>query len=188
MSKAVIIDQREIQRLGGVCARFPVSCLIRQLLDEAGLLKPFSKIKVLDLTYGEGRFWPALPQAEVWGFDVQRLRWVRQPQRFYQKSCEHWKKLVADQDFDLVVADPPFIAYKRGWEMRKHYYLTAAIPTILNEARKAARHFNAYLLVHFMWRAQPFGFEIITEAWFSGWGRYAKVNVPSWFGVMKYTP
>ena len=161
--------------------KYPVSCLLQRLLVEAGLLQPFRPIRVLDLTFGEGRFWRALPQAIVYGFDVRRLRWHSRPYRFWQESCEKWTR-VRDEKFDLVVADPPFSPYKR--EKRGHYKANGSVALILYEAWKAARYFHAPLLIHFMWKIVPPDGEVIAEAWFQGWSRLTKMPRPTWFGII----
>ena len=181
-----LIRQSEVQARGGKCARFPTSCVVRDLLAEAGVLKPFKRIRILDMTFGEGRFWAAIPNAEVWGFDVRRLEWVVEPKRFFMKSCENWRKEdeVMRQRFDLVVADPPFSPYHRGWQKRNHYRARGEIALILYEARKASLYFGAPLLVHFMGRFQFWGFHIVAEAWYLGSYSLARNRFPSWFGVL----
>jgi len=185
VDRVLVVHQKDIQRKGGVCAEYPVSCLIRDILRRAGLLKPFKQLKVLDLTYGEGRFWVALPQAVVIGFDIRRLEWRRKPARFFLESCENWRTRVPNEEFDLIVADPPFSPYKRGWEKRGHYTDNGNIALILNEARKASEHFCAPMLIHFMWKVVPPEFEIVDEAWFQGWSRLSKMPRPTWFGLLK---
>lgn len=180
-----IIDQRDVQRYGGLCVDFPVSCVIRDLLREAGILKPFRPLKVLDLTFGEGRFWGAIPQAKVWGFDIVNLKWYRRPYVFFLESCENWRKRVGHLRFDLVVVDPPFMAYRRGQERRRHYVDRGMLPLILNEGRKAAEYFKCPLLVHFMWKVVPFGFDVIAEVWFKPVTRFLNVSNPTWFGVLR---
>mgnify|MGYP005680796069 CR=1 FL=1 len=32
-----VVDQRVTQRRGGLCARYPVSCLIRDMVNEVGV-------------------------------------------------------------------------------------------------------------------------------------------------------
>ncbi len=182
----MLVDQREIQARGGKCARYPVSCLIGELLARAGVIKPLRRFKVLDLTFGEGRFWAALPNAEVWGFDIRRLRWVVKPSRFYNESCEGWRKHeeILSQSFDVVVADPPFSPYQRGWEKRGHYRDNGSIPIILYEARKAAIHFRAPLLIHFVGKLVFYGFRVMAEAWFLGISHLTQMSFPTWFGVL----
>ncbi len=178
-----VVSQTEIQKMGGECSRFPVSCLIRDMLIESGILKPFKTIEVLDLTFGEGRFWGAIPQARVWGFDIRKLKWYKKPYVFFMESCENWKKHrnIIRNKFDLVVVDPPFTIYK---QRREHYEDGGMLSMILNEGRKASEYFNVPLLVHFMWKCVPYGFKVVTERWFLGVTRYLNIRLPTWFGLL----
>ncbi len=181
----VLVRQNELQRRGGVCAAYPSSCLVRKLLGQAGLFKPFQHLRVLDLTFGQGIFYYSFrSKVQVYGFDIRRLDWVVKPYRFYNASCDKWKKqLPSDIDFDLVVVDPPFSPYKRGQEKRTHYRDNGSISLCFTEALKAAERFAAPLLVHFMWKTQPYGFKVLSETWFQGWS-LTKMARPTWFGVL----
>ncbi len=181
---SIIIDQITIQKKGGICKKYPSACLVRDLLTESGLIKPFSEFKVLDLTFGRGIFWAALPQAKVFAFDIRKLDWVRKPYRFFHESCKNWKKRLANHKFDLVCADPPFSPYHRGNDARKYYY-ERDIALILYEAIKAAEYYQAPLLVHFLAKLQYHNTEVMTETWFQGRSRYAKMPRPTWFGVLR---
>ena len=181
---AVIVDLRKLREKPW--CRLPYSCIVVELLNNAGLLDLNKKLRVLDLTYGEGKMWYHLPNAYVVGFDIARLEWKRPPQEFYNTSASNWKKKVGDRSFDIVAVDPPFIAYHRGDEKRRHYYNgSSSIGMLLREADKAARYYNAYLLVHFIWKAVPFGYDVVAEAWakpFPYRPRYA-----TWWGLMRPT-
>lgn len=180
-----LVRQGELQARGKVCARFPISCLIRDMLEEAGMLSHGRKIVVLDMTFGEGRFWVAIPEAEVWGFDIVRLKWFKKPFRFYECRCENWAKKVGKLDFDLICVDPPWLPRNHTCKLRKHFGVTTSVGSILREAEKASLHFKRPLLVHFLWRAIPYGFEVLTERWFQPVSRYVNVTRPTWFGLLK---
>gem|GEM_PF-4064603 len=121
---------------------------------------------------------------QLYGFDVKQLNWIVKPYRFYNTSCTKWKKLLPmDITFDLVVVDPPFSPYRRGWERRTHYRDNGSISLCLVEALKAAEQYNAPMLIHFMWKVQPYGFRVLSEAWFQGWS-LTKMSRPTWFGVL----
>ena len=181
----MLVHQVELQRKGGVCAAYPSSCLVRRLLGEAGLFKPFHHLRVLDLTFGQGIFYYSFRNSvQVYGFDIRRLEWVVKPYRFYNASCDKWRKQLPDTGFDLVVVDPPFSPYKRGQEKRTHYRDNGSISLCLVEALKAAEHYHTPLLVHFMWRTQPYGFRVLSEAWYQGWSRLSRIPRPTWFGVL----
>jgi len=142
MSKqnAVIIDQRKIQKRGGKAAKYPVSYLITQLLYSVNAKK------VLDLTYGEGRFYAYSKPPYLHGIDVKKLRWIVKPDFFEQKSlfCVH----ELPKRYDLIVIDPPFS--QRKYRNRDHY--TAKNPNtkaMINHACKIAKLNNIpYVLVH----------------------------------------
>lgn len=179
-----LVHQVEVQRQGGVCAAYPSSCLVRNLLKEAGLFKPFQYLRVLDLTFGQGVFYYSFKSSvQVYAFDIRRLNWVTKPYRFYQASCDKWKKqLPSDARFDLVVVDPPFTPHVH--RRRGHYRDNGSISLCLVEALKAAEQYNAPMLIHFMWRTQPYGFKVLSEAWYQGWSRLTRMPRPTWFGVL----
>ncbi|MCE4601251.1 MAG: hypothetical protein F7C38_06790 [Desulfurococcales archaeon] len=182
-----VIHQVEVQRKGGPCAAYPSSCIVRDLLNEAGLLKPFEPLKVLDLTYGQGIFYYSIrSRVRVYAFDIRLLNWIVKPYMFYEKSCEHWKRVGLESEaFDLVVVDPPFSPYNRGWEKRGHYRDNGSIALCMYEALKASEHFNVPLLVHFFWKTIPYGYRVIAETWFQGWSRLSKMPRPTWFGILE---
>jgi len=181
----MVINQLDVQRRGGACAKYPVSCVVRDLLSDAGLLKPFERFKVLDLTYGQGIFWYALPQAVVVGFDVKELKHVREPYLFYHDDCGKWWMYLTPLiwSFDLVVADPPWAKY--AFRTRKHFKGDGEEERILNIGKWVSEVFHAPLLVHYKERWVPEGFEVVKEVWFQGRHRYSKKPKPTWFGVLR---
>ena len=182
MKRNNIVDLRELSRRPW--CRIPYSCIVTLLLDKAGILGLTKKVKILDLTYGEGRMWYHLPSAYIVGFDIVKLNWLRKPQEFYNTSASNWKKKVGDRSFDIVAVDPPFMAYRRGYEKRKHYYDNkCSIGMLLREADKASRYYNAYLLVHFMWKVVPYGYNVIAEAWTQPFP-YSPTYI-TWWGLLQ---
>lgn len=190
----MIVEQREVQREGGVCAKYPSSCLVRRLLNAVGLLQWGSMLRVLDLSYGEGRFWAALrSKVVVVGFDIAQLRWVVPPRYFVNDSALNWRRYeamierVLGGQPDLVVADPPFSPYDRGWERRRHYRERCSISEILTGAEKAAQYYNAPLLIHFSGRYIPYGFQVIVELWWKPWSSLSRIPRPTWWGILAPT-
>lgn len=180
----MIIEQKDIQKKGGKCARYPTSCIVRDLIAAARLFKPFKPLVILDLTYGEGRFYVSFKnKVKLYGFDILRLEHVVKPYRFYNKSCEKWKRYRDEiNNVDLVVVDPPFMPYRRGNEKRKHYAANGAAITCTNEALKAAEYYNAPVLIHYPFKITPYQWKILEEVWFMG---YAAVKLkPTWFGII----
>ena len=182
-----VVHQVEIQKQGGSCAKYPSSCIVRQLLDSAGLLQFGRTLNVLDLTYGQGIFYYSIGlKVKVYGFDIHRLVWVTKPFAFYNTSCEKWKKVLPSSiGFDLVVVDPPWSIYRRGWEKRGHYYGNGSFVLCVTEAVKASEHYNAPLLLHAPWKLVPPNYNVVTEVWFQGWSRLTKMPKPTWFGLLK---
>ncbi len=188
-----LVTQIEIQRRGGACAKYPSSCVIRDLLARAGLLKPFRQLHVLDLTYGRGLFWKTMPQAVIFAFDIRRLDWVRRPKCFVRAAAWAWKHYINNiaeclGNIDLVVADPPWVV--KGTSTRRHYGLDRAFGSvwhILNAAAEAARYFNSYLLLHLKDRYKPEGFAIVSQIYFLPMTRYLNLHKPNpytWWGVL----
>ena len=150
MTDVCVIDQRDIQRRGGLCAHFPVSCLIRDMIGEAGI-KPEV---VFDTTYGEGRFYGAWRPEVLIGADIRILNWVVTPDFFIKLPVwVSWRSLKKlDIVPDLVVVDPPWgqvTGSRHG--TRPHYYSALGSPDlILSEGIKAAERLGCrYVLVHY---------------------------------------
>lgn len=179
----MIVHQIDVQRKGGLCSRYPVSCIIRMLLREAGLLEPFKTITVLDLTYGEGRFWVTLPQAYIIAFDIRRLKWHRKPQVFYNKPC--WKFGDYVTKVDIIVIDPPWGEWRRGWDRRGHYIKFNALGSpqqILQCGLDAMQKLGKPLLYHYK---QPLDYQHLAgPIEFYGRSRLAVIKKPSYFGVI----
>ena len=90
----MIISQTDVQRRGGPCSKYPVSCVVRDLLDAAGLLLFGKPLRVIDLTYGQGIWWYALKgKAIVAGFDPARLSWRVRPRCFFNSYAQRWPLL-----------------------------------------------------------------------------------------------
>lgn len=180
-----VVDQRFIQRLGGRCARFPVSCLIKDLLIDLGIE---SVGIVFDTTYGEGRFYGAWRPEVLIGADVRVLDWVVRPDLFIKlpvwSSWRVLKKLGLESRIDLVVVDPPWgVATGSRHGTRPHYYKPLGSPDlILEEGIKAADRLGCkYVLVHYYKVVNGDGWEIAAAKKFIYFTRYLKQNT-------KYNP
>ena len=173
-----VVHQKDVQARGGVCSRYPVSCLIKDLLCGAGVAcgPDYRGLKVLDLTFGEGRFWKAfdgLFRPYIVGIDIRKLKWHVRPDMFYRDEAWDWRVHVYRPIWraDLVVADPPWSPYRRGNDRRKHYDMHSMVGTplgILRAGLAAAKHFRCPLLVHYKERWVPDGTRVLTETWFQG--------------------
>ncbi len=189
-----VMEQVEVQRRGGLCARYPSSCIVVGLLGDAGLLRPLQPLRVLDLTYGRGMFWAAANTVVV-GFDIRILDWVVEPRCFWGKPAWAWKYYADDIEEclggppDLVAVDPPWSA--RGSSTRRYYGLDRAVgdvASILEAAREASMHYNAALLVHLKDRWVPESHVILAELYWEPLTRYMNRsrNGPyTWWGVLE---
>ena len=183
---SIIVDQRDMQRRGGICAKVPVACMVADLLRSAGL--EAKSLTVFDITYGEGRFWAASRPRVLIGADINMLDWVVKPDVFIPAPAwQSWRivKKLGIQ-VDLIVADPPWS--DRGSSKRRHFGLDRALGSprlILEAATRAARELGAkYLLVHFKNRWVPQGFSVVSERTWSPVTRYVQAGT-TWWGLLR---
>ena len=143
-----LVDQRDVQRRGGACGRAPVSCLIHDILAEAGI-DPRG-LTVLDTTYGEGRFYIAWRPRLLIGVDIQvpRTGWIVKPDIFIPHNIFTIDRLLDALPVpDIVVVDPPFGYWQRH---RPHYHLFNYLARdIIDKAAGIAREYGVPLLVHY---------------------------------------
>jgi len=142
----LVIDQRFIQKRGNICAKAPTSCLIKDMIKNIGL-KP-NKLKVLDITYGVGKFYKAWKPKRLVGIDPMKWNWETIPDQFYQIKVQEAYKYVKNQIFDLLVIDPPWSRYKHS--KRKHYSFKVGSPEeILDSGFELGYKMKIpYVLVH----------------------------------------
>jgi hypothetical protein len=200
-----VLDQLEVARRGGVCARYPTSCVVRDLLARSGLLKPLQPLRVLDVTYGQGIWWMTLPQARVYGIDVKKLEWKRRPACFLQAPAWAWRSHAGEVEEclrgrpGLIAVDPPWQECVRGNGCqgreiggRYHYRVSAAVGSpehILEAATEAARHYRAPLLVHYETRWVPEGFRVVVETWWKPFlPNVDKYGYRNWWGILAPAP
>ena len=185
-----VILQEDIMRLKG-CRLKPSSCLIRMLLEEAGL-EPRG-LTVVDVTYGEGRFYLAWRPRLLLGCDVRLLKWKVEPDWFaLTPSWACWtrvEKLALETD--LVVVDPPFSERgHRSWKHgRPHYNIWAAVggkENVLRGGFRTAEQLGTpNILVHYNERVEPEGWQIIAEKWWRPRTRYLNLDdTITWWGVL----
>lgn len=188
------VRQQDVQRRGGVCARYPVSCLIVDLLREAEVLRPLERLRVLDMTFGEGRFYPAW-RPVVYAFDVRRMRLHYRPARIVYAPCFRWREYEGDiaevlGGVDLVVVDPPFSRRGPSNNRAPHFHtdsLTYSEAIVRSCGLAAARRFGAPLLYHY---PRPLGGlgEVLAEAYLRPAHRYSKLykkDVLTYFAVVR---
>jgi len=184
MVEVPLVDQRDMQKRGGICARFPVSCLLYDMLKEQGLQPEI----VFDTTYGEGRFWGAWKPKILIGADVRVLNWVVEPDLFIKKPVwSSWQvlaRLGLESRIDLVVVDPPWgIITGSRHGTRPHYYKPFGSPdVILEEGIKAAEKLGCnHVLVHYYRIVERENWRIINAKRFIYFTRFLKQDT-------KYNP
>lgn len=185
-----VLSQLDVQRRGGACAKAPSSCVVRDLLREAGLLRPLQPIRVLDMTYGQGVFYVAF-NARVAGFDVKRLEWRVKPALFYQEPCWAWRRRLDEilrvlGGVDVVAVDPPWANWygTRSRKARMHYSQAVGTPMDIIErcGAAAARLLGVPMLYHY---AEPLRYRHVAgPVEFHGRSRYIREPRPSFFGVV----
>jgi hypothetical protein len=102
-----VIDQRAIQRCGGDFARFPSSYVVCKLLRQHSIRR------ILDVTYGEGRFYYLCKnELEIIAADPVKRNWVVKPGQFLQLNVFQLHLMLRDGKIglphvDALVVDPP---------------------------------------------------------------------------------
>jgi len=146
-----LVDQRSIQRRGGLYARFPQSYVVCRLLELVNARR------VLDVTYGAGRFY-RLCRREIElliASDPVKWRWVVAPDIFYQLTVWQLYDRVRRGDIvvpgvDVVVCDPPRWNMSVSYNRRDMYNYVVGTPSlIIDYSAKLARLLNAKLLLHY---------------------------------------
>ena len=169
----MILDQREIQKRGGLAAKYPVAYIIAQFL------KKYRFQKVLDVTYGRGRFYKIYRPRLLVGADPVKREWIVKPDLFFQKSVWslRYEKELQNYMFDLIVVDPPWgdTTYRR----RPEYREALGTPDLIIEyALKLARERDIrFVLVHYNKVPKLDGMEIIENIAFRPVARYLNVDL-----------
>ena len=147
------IDQRDVQKKGGLYAKFPSSYIICSMLER------YNCKSVLDITYGEGRFYKTCRDNILFliGSDPKKWDWIVKPDLFYQFNVFYLYMLLSKKNFvlplrelDVVVVDPP--RWKRSnYNRRKMYnYIIGTPEKIIEYAGKIAKLLSShYLVVHY---------------------------------------
>lgn len=155
MEKVIIFDQREIQKKGGVCVKYPVSCLIWN-----NILADLNVTTIIDCTYGEGRFYGYRKPEILIGIDPLLLKWKVVPDIFINKPVWAVANILNELSItaDLVVCDPPFGTIKGGgYNKRKHFgYMFGGPETIIHYSFRLADTVLAdYFLLHYKKPIEP---------------------------------
>jgi len=162
----MIIDQRDIQKLGGKAAKYPTAYVI------STLLKKINAKRVLDVTYGRGRFYYIYRPEFLAAADPVKRQWVVTPDIFYQTHVWGLFNLLERHDFDVVVCDPPKWHKGVRYNKREEYnqVIGDAYSIIMGALRLAHEKVAAkYFLLHYD-RVLPL--EVVEDVEFVWWARY----------------
>ena len=152
MSEFVVerVDQRDVQRRGGCFSKYPTSFVVCYLLRRYGIRK------VLDVTYGEGRFYYLCKdEVIVVGSDPVKREWVAAPREFHQLNVFQFYGMVRDgalrlPKVDAVVADPPKWTRNATYRRSAFNYIIGTPELIIEYASRIARLTKTtYLLTHY---------------------------------------
>lgn len=141
------IDQREIQRLGGKAAECPSSYVVVTMLERNNLFN-----RVLDVTYGEGRFYCYRKPKLLVGADPYVQEWTVKPDMFIPRPVWSLFSILKDVNigFDVLVCDPPQWNEGVCYHKRKVYSLVVGdAKLIINESIKLAKQLGIeHMLLH----------------------------------------
>jgi hypothetical protein len=144
------VNQRDVQRRGGCFSKYPTSFVVCYLLRRYGIRK------VLDVTYGEGRFYYLCKdEVIVVGSDPVRREWVTMPKEFHQLNVFQLYGMVRDgalrlPKVDAVVADPPKWTRNATYRRSAFNYIIGTPELIIEYASRIARLTKTtYLLTHY---------------------------------------
>lgn len=113
-----VVDQNDYIRHG--CSRYPYSCFF------CDVLRLLDAKKVLDLTYGEGRFYQACKsEVHVTGIDIVKHEWAVEPDIFIQDDAFLAVKKLK-REYDVAVIDPPFDTEPNNHNPRKDVYYASS--------------------------------------------------------------
>jgi len=148
-----VVHQYEIQMRGGVCAKHPVSCLVRDIVNS---LFGRTDITIFDVTYGRGSFYATFKPRILIAADPKIWDWEVKPDIFIPKpawsSHKVLKKMGLQGKIDLVVIDPPWGVFDHSYHyMWKHYNFLFGTPRdIIKYGMKAAMELHVdYVLIHY---------------------------------------
>ena len=172
------VDQRDIQRRGGIYAEYPSSYVVCSLLKKYGITR------ILDVTFGEGRFYRLCRSGlRITASDPVKRDWVVKPDSFIQADVFYLYRLASAKQFtatdlDAVVVDPP--KWTRHARYRVHDMLNYLIGTpelIIEYAARTAGLLGArYLLVHYKKILRLNGYRPVHIVEYRWYHRYLQVD------------
>jgi len=118
-------------------------------------------VRVLDLTYGVGRFYRRVVtefKPYLIGVDIIKHSWEVPPAEFYLADARFFNPPVS---VDIVVVDPPWSSLKRGFMPRQTgishlpYHMPARPEQIIRAARSIAHRLRVPLLAKYYKPVEP---------------------------------
>ena len=170
------IDQREIQKRGGKCSKYPVSCLIYNMLSSVGLIP--ESLVVLDVTYGVGNFYRAWHPKVLIGSDVKIWRWEIAPDVFILQPSWNvwWTLLKLNIKPDIIVIDPPWSSNSHRGRTWYNYSFGTPEQILRGGLESAAKLGIRYALIHYNKVVVPKGWKLVKAVKFIYVSRYLKNN------------
>jgi len=146
-----VIDQRTIQKRGGDFARYPSSYVVCKFLRQHNIRK------ILDVTYGEGRFYYLCRhELEIIAADPVKWNWIVKPKQFLQLNVFQLYLMLRDGKIELphvdaLVVDPPKWTTNVSYRKRDMYNFIIGTPKLVIEyASKIASLLKTrHLLAHY---------------------------------------
>jgi len=143
-----IIDQRDIQKLGGKASKYPSSYIVYSILNKHGLYD-----NVLDVTYGRGRFYYYKKPKFLVAADPKVWEWIVKPDIFIPRPVWALKPILQNikLTFDVIVCDPPQWKKNTSYSRRDEYsYAIGSATLIINETIKLANQLGIeHMLLHY---------------------------------------
>jgi len=157
-----IIDQREIQKLGGRLSRYPYSYTLYCFVKKHFNIKD---IVIWDCTFGHGRFyacWLEKPKMLI-ASDPYVHNWIVKPDIFIPETVWSAKRKIKKLNIkiDLLIVDPPFGGSE--YHSREAYtYLIGSPNLIVEEAFKASNELGIkHIILHYNKIVEKENFKII---------------------------
>lgn len=141
-----VLDQRDVQKLGGRARLYPSSYVVVTMLERHGLFG-----NVLDVTYGRGRFYYYRRPKLLVGADPRVWDWVVRPDIFIPRPVWALKPVLSMMNigFDVLVCDPPWRASSKYNKREEYSFILGTPKLIIEKSFELARELGIrYVLLH----------------------------------------
>ncbi len=142
-----VVDQRDVQRRGGICATYPTACIVYDTLTKHDLYR-----NVLDVTYGRGRFYAVKKPQILVGCDPKAWEWIVAPDIFIPGPVWSVKKALKhiNIEFDVIVVDPPKWTDTNYNRRDEYNYIVGTPKMIIDHSIELAREIGIkHMLLHY---------------------------------------